>query len=350
MKTIQHIGILIIILGFISCNSKTTENDQATSVVQEKTYPVKFQKIKTQSIAQTLDYTANLTAFKVIHYAPASPGRIDQINVEVGSRVHKGQILVESDRTQLQQANTQLKNAEITYQRIDKLFKLGSASKQQYDQAKTAYDLAKSSTEFLIENTTLTSPINGIVTGKYFENGEFYSGVPNTDAGKAAVISIMQINPLKALVSVSQNHYPALTKGLMATITSDIYPAENFEGKISKIYPIINESTRTFQVEVLVANKDERLRPGMFSRIKIKLKDKDALVVPAISVLKEEGTNNRFVFVNDHGRAKQIPVKIGKRYNDKVELISDQITEGVEIIVEGQGNLFHGSKIKLVTE
>lgn len=351
MKTFQYIGIAIFLLGFASCSQKTEEkNQEETAVKQEKIYSVKTQKTEIQSIERTLDYTANLSAYKEIHYAPASPGRIDKINVEVGSRVKKGQVLVESDRTQLQQATTQLENAEITFRRIDTLYQLGSSSKQQFDQAKTAYDLAKSNVDFLIENTTLTSPINGIVTGKYFENGEFYSGAPNTSAGKAAVISLMQINPLKALVSVSQNFYPVVKKGMKATISTDIYPGENFEGTISKIYPVIDQTTRTFKVEVLVKNNTERLRPGMFSRIFIKLENTEALVVPAISVLKEEGTNNRFVFVNNNGTAQQIMVETGKRFDDKIELISPEIKEGMDLVVEGQGNLLQGSKIKVISE
>ena len=65
-----------------------------------------------------------------------------------------------------------------------------------------AYDIAKSNAEFLEENTLLRAPFDGTITGKYYEDGEFYSGAPNTAAGKAAIISIMQIDPLKAIVNI----------------------------------------------------------------------------------------------------------------------------------------------------
>ncbi len=86
----------------------------------------------------------------------------------------------------------------------------------------------------------------------------------------------------------------------------------------------------------------------MFATIEIKLKDVEAVVVPAISVLKLEGTNERYVFVNDQGKAKQINVKPGKRFDDKIELISNQIKVGDELIVEGQANLLDGSAIEII--
>ena len=351
MKSIKYTAIAGIIFLIVSCsgNDKKSTNSEET-VKTEKVYPVKIYNIEFQDIERTLEYTANLIAFKEIHYVPASPGRIDKINVEVGNHVTVGQVLVQLDRTQLNQALTQLATAKSSFQRIDTLYKLGSISEQQYEQVKTQYELAKTNVEFLKKNTTLLSPINGIVTGKYFEEGEFYSGVPNTQAGKAAIISLMQINPLKALVSVSQSNFPDVKEGMLAKITADVYPEKIFNGKVNKVYPVIDQSTRTFKVEIMIPNAKEILRPGMFARIEIMLKNDKALVVPAISILKQEGTNNRYVFINSNDVAKQINVKIGKQYNENIELISDEIKEGMSLIVEGQANLKNGDSLKVVSK
>lgn len=316
----------------------------------EKFYPVKIQKVTKQAIEKTLDYSADLVAFKEIHYAPASPGRINRINVEIGNRVSKGQVLVQMDKTQFIQAKTQYENTKLNFQRIDTLRQLGSISEQQYDQTKTQYELAESNYQFLRDNTTLLSPINGIVTGKYFENGELYSGAPNTAAGKAAIISLMQINPLKAIVSISQSYFPQVHEKMEAEITTDIFAGTIFKGSVYKVYPTIDPSTRTFKAEILIKNDAEKLRPGMYANIEIKLGEADAMVVPSIAVLKQEGTNNRYVFVNENGIAKQIEVKIGKRFDDKVELIAEGLKEGAELIVEGQANLLNGSRIKIAND
>ncbi len=349
MRPLIHTGIIAAItVIMISCGNPDKMNPKQKNEDKERIYPVKIQQIRKRTVSRTYEYTANLTAFKEIHYVPASPGRIDKIYVEIGSRVSKGQLLVQMDRTQLKQAVTQYENAKSTFRRIDTLYQLGSISEQQYEQAKTQYELAKSNVEFLRENTTLVSPINGIITGKYFENGEFYSGTPNTRAGKAAIISLMQINPLKAEVSISQSFFPDIQQGMKASVATDIYPEEVFKGTIYKIHPTIDPATRTFQVEILVENPKEILRPGMFASIELQFGDTEGLIVPANAVLKQEGTNNRYVFVNDNGKVKQIDVKIGKRFDDQVELIAKGLYEGTEIIVEGQASLINGSKIKVI--
>jgi len=352
MNSIIKNGLLVFLLiGTLSCSQSGSKTDPAPATAQPTAViPVRTEKITKQSLTRTLEYTANLIAFKEIHYAPASPGRIDKITVEVGSRVRRGDVLVEIDKTQLIQAKTQLASARDSYQRIDTLYRLGSISEQQYEQAKTQFDLARQNVEFLSKNTTLTSPIDGIVTGKYFENGELYSGAPNTAAGKSAILSLMQINPLKAVVSISQTFYEAVKNGMLAKVTTDIVQDKSFEGKVTKVYPTIDPVTRTFKTEILVENKGETLRPGMFTTIEIQVGEDEALVVPAISVLKQSGTNIRYLFVNENGTARRIDVTIGNRLDDKLEVLSDELKEGMDLIVEGQARLLQGSKINVVTK
>jgi len=349
MNAIKYFFIAgLISMMFISCNNEKADSGADNNDTIAKIYPVKTHIIKEQSITKTLEYAASLTAFKEIYFATASPGRINKIHVEVGSKVTKNQLLVEMDKTQLNQALTQYENAKSNFLRIDTLYQTGSISEQQYELAKTQYELAQSSVSFLKENTTLVSPIDGIVTGKYFENGEIYSGAPNTMAGKAAIITLMQINPLKAVVSISQSYFPKLKNGMKVSITTDIYPDRKFEGRIYKIHPTIDPATRTFKVEITVDNDDELLRPGMYASIELEIGETTSLVVPAIAILKQEGTNNRFVFINENGVAKQVEVKIGKRFDDMVELKTNHINAGSELIVDGQANLLNGSKINVV--
>lgn len=336
------------LIGAASCSRTGSAVKTETTEGPAASIPVKTSLISSQSLTRTLEYTANLVAFKEVNYAPAAPGRIDQIRVEVGSRVRQGDILVEIDKTQLIQAKTQLASALDNFQRIDTLYKLRSISEQQYQLAKTQYDLAVSNVDFLTRNTTLKSPINGIVTGKYFENGELYSGAPNTQAGKAAILSLMQINPLKAMVSISQTYYEGVKTGMKAVITSDIVKNQVFEGRITNVYPTIDAATRTFKAEILVENPQETLRPGMFATIRIELGEESTLVVPANAVLKQSGTNIRYLFVNENGTARRIEVGVGDRLNDLVEVISPELQEGMELVTEGQARLLQGSKIHVL--
>jgi membrane fusion protein (multidrug efflux system) len=350
----KRLSILVIpaIVLLISCGKKTTT--ETTANVSQETdttvYLVKTALLEKQKVSRNIENTANLLPFSEINYAPATPGRVEEINVEVGSRVRKGDVVVRMDRTQMIQVTEQLQNALTTYERMDTLHKLHSISEQQYDAAKTQYEIVKSNFDFLNKNTTLVSPINGIVTGKYLEAGELYTSAPNTASGKAAVVTLMQINPLKAKINISEKYFPMVKNGMKAAVGVDVFADKKYTGEVFRIYPTISPETRTFAVELTISNNDEALRPGMFARVLLDLGETEALVVSAMAIIKQEGTNDRYVFIANGEIARKISVQIGDRYDDKVEIISDEIKVGDKLIVAGQDKLMDGSRIKIVQD
>ena len=321
--------------------------DKALQKNVDEAIPVKVQKLERTDIAKTLDYAANLEADKQVFYAPAATGRIEKIYVEVGDRIKKGQLLVEMDKTQLQQAEVQLQNLETEYDRAVQLNKTGSISKQAYDAAVTQYEVAKSNVAFLKENTRMEAPFDGIVTGKYFEDKELYTGGSFGGATKPSIIAIEKINPVKAYVNLSEQYYLTVKPGTKVQLKSSIYPDRVFEGTVSIVYPSIDPASRTFTVEVKIPNSDEALRPGMYGTINFFIGNTETVVAPAIAVLKLQGSNDRYVFLNKDGKAKRVTVKLGRRFEDQVELISNDIREGDELIVVGQGRLVDGSLISI---
>lgn len=343
---VKNIVIAVLTIALMAgCSSKKEEKTQQKNV---EAIPVKVKKLEKQSISKTLDYTATLQADEQVYYAPASTGRIGKIYVEVGDRIKKGQLLVEMDPTNLYQAEVQLKNLETEYQRAVKLNETGSISKQAYDAAVTNYEVAKSNFDFLNENTKMLAPFDGIVTGKYFENGELYTGAAVGGASKPSIISIEKINPLKAYVSLSEQYFLAVKKGTQVEFKSSIFPDREFAGTVNIVYPTIDPASRTFTVEVKLPNKDEALRPGMYGTINFFIGETQTVVAPALAVLKLQGANNRYVFLNKDGKAKRVDVTLGRRFEDQVELISNEIQEGDELVVVGQGRLVDGSVISIV--
>ena len=321
--------------------------DKASQKDVDEAIPVKVQKLERTDIAKTLDYAANLEADKQVFYAPAATGRIEKIYVEVGDRIKKGQLLVEMDKTNLIQAEVQLKNLETEYNRAVQLNKTGSISKQAYDAAVTQYEVAKSNVAFLKENTRMEAPFDGIVTGKYFEDKELYTGGSFGGATKPSVIAIEKLNPVKAYVNLSEQYYLTVKPGTKVQLKSNIYPDRVFEGTVSIVYPSIDPASRTFTVEVKIPNSDEALRPGMYGTINFFIGNTETVVAPAIAVLKLQGSNDRYVFLNKDGKAKRVAVKLGRRFEDQVELISNDIHEGDELVVVGQGRLVDGSPISI---
>ena len=343
---IRNIILSTIALSVLAGCSGGKDNKAAQETTEEA-IPVKVLTLEPTSIATTLDYTADLQADEEVYYAPSAAGRIEKIHVEVGDRIKKGQLLVEMDRTNLIQAEVELKNLETEYNRAVALNETGSISRQNYDAAVTQYEVAKANVEFLRENTQMLAPFDGIVTGKYYEDKELYTGAAAGGASKPSVISIQKINPLKAYVNLSEQYYLSVKKGMSVELKSNIYPDRVFEGKVSIVYPTIDPASRTFTVEVKIPNNDEALRPGMYGTINFFIGETSTLVVPAIAVLKLQGANDRYLFLNENGRAKRVGVTLGRRFDDKVEVFSDDIKPGAQLVIVGQGRLIDGSPLKI---
>jgi RND family efflux transporter MFP subunit len=347
MNTTFKIGLALLSVTALACSSGKTEKSAQQDAASEKVEVVRVAELQVQQVARSVEYSSTLLAYEEIHMAPASPGRIESIAVEVGTRINKGDLLVQMDRTQLHQAEVQLRTLETDFERFDTLRKVGSVAQQQYDQMKSQLDIARSNVAFLQENTRLRAPFSGVISGKYFESGEMYSGAPVAPIGKAAIVSLVQIDRLKTLVPVSEKYFPMIRKGMEVNIGVDIYPGETFKGRVFNIYPTIDAASRTFNIEVTVDNPGSKLRPGMFSRVTLDLDREEALLIPAIAVLKMQGSNDRYLFIEKDNVAKRIPVVIGKRYNELVEVESDQLKKGDLVVVSGQARLLDGMKVKV---
>jgi RND family efflux transporter MFP subunit len=352
MKLIKLLAITIL-FGFIlnGCQPPAEKDGMESTeaeIAAKKDVLVRVSGLEKTTIARTIDYNSTLQAFEEVYIAPATPGRIEKIFVEPGDRVSKGQKLFLMDQTQLHQTRIQVKSMEVDIARMETLLKTGSITQQAYDQLKTQYDVTNASLEFLEKNTTMYAPFAGVITGKYFENGEIYSGAPNTQAGKASVVTLMQINPLKAVLKISESYYPLVKNGMKATITSDVYKGEEISGKVILVYPTIDQITRSFEVEIEIPNSSGKLRPGMFARVSILVGESETYVVSSNTVLQQEGTNVRYLFIENNGVARRYNVTIGKRFDEKIEILSDEISDGARIIVEGHTKLMDGDKVKVV--
>ncbi len=352
MKYLRLIPVIMISgLLIAACSSKdknAATTAEVTPVTEKAVIPVRVAELSKTKISRTIDYTATIVPFEEVNMAPGTPGRVDKIYVEVGDRVNKGDQLFLMDRTQLYQLKLQLSSLEKDLNRLDTLLKSGSAKQQQYDQMKTQYDVTKTNFDFMEENTLMTAPFSGVVTGKYFENGELYSGAPTTQSGRSAVVTLMQVNPLKINVSISEQYYPLIKRGLKATVTADVYDNEVFTGTVFRVAPTVNAATRSFIAEVELPNRNDLLKPGMFVRVSMNLGEVETFVVGASDVLFQEGTNLRYVFVEENGIAKRIEVIIGKRFDDQLEIISDVLKTGSRLVTEGQSRLIDGDKIEVV--
>ena len=265
--------------------------------------------------------------------------RIDRILVEVGDRVSKGQKLVSMDEANLKQTKFQLDNQEIEFKRMDELYKVGGASKSEWDAAKMALDIKETAYRNLLENTSLLSPINGVVTARNYDSGDMYSG-------GEPVLVVEQITPVKLLINVSETYFTQVRKGAPVAVKLDVYGDEPFEGYISLVYPTVDPNTRTFPVEIKLANKDRRVRPGMFARATLNFGTKDNVVVPDLAIVKQSGSGDRYVYVYKDGKVTYNKVELGRRMGAEYELVSG-VPDNSRVVIAGQTKLVNGMEVEV---
>ncbi|QKG79315.1 efflux RND transporter periplasmic adaptor subunit [Tenuifilum thalassicum] len=344
MRTVRKFKLLTL-LGLAAilwaCGGNKAEVKQNSAPNEVK---VVAQVVKSTPIVRTLRLPATIQAYKENHLAPATAGRVENVLVDVGDAVKRGQTVAILDRTNYQQAKIQFDKLKIDLLRADSLLKVGAIPQQQYDAVKMQYDIAKNNLEFLDENTTLRSPIDGVITGKYINDGELFAMSPVPGVGKPAVVSIMQLNKLKLLVGISSSYLPKVKTGMEVAIETEVYPNTKFRGVIEKVYPTIDNLTKNFTVEVVVSNSDMKLRPGMFATAIIRLGKGEAVLVPSFAVMKQSGTNERYAFVVKDGKAERRTVEVGEVFDDQIEIVKG-IAPGEEIIVEGQTNVSDGQPV-----
>ena len=343
MKTIfKTMSIAASVLVAAACGNnagKQAAQVEETAAVQELP-TVSVAKVFVQDVPQLATYTSTVQAYAKNNIAPQTAGRITKINVEIGDKVRKGQVLAEIDKFQLQQAQLQLHNAEVELGRLKALYEAGGISKSDLDAVELQYNVAKTQVNNLIENTTLLSPIDGVISARNYDEGDMY-------AMAAPIFTVEQIKPVKLLVAVSESDYSKVKKGGSVTVKADAFPDLTFDGKIERIYPTIDPTTRTFNVQVVISNAYGTLRPGMFARVTVNFGVNKNVVIPDVAVVKQQGTGERFVYVlNEDGTVSYEKVVLGRRMGTEYEVLSG-IADGATVVTGGQIRLKDGIKVQV---
>lgn len=286
---------------------------------------------------RTLRVSGNLQGYQTLNVSPSVQGKIEHIFVEVGDVKSQGEMLVRMDQTQYLSAKASMTNISSEKARMDELIKDGAVSQQSYDQVVMNYDQCKENLSFLGENTYYRAPFRGVITAKNYDDGDAFTGTP--------IVVLTQVNKLKTIIALPETYYPRVKKNMSILLSTDVYPEQTFKAFIEVVYPAIDPATHTFQCKVQVPNDKGLLKPGMYVTTELHLGTENIITVPYQSVEKLIGSNERYVFVVENGRAKRVSVKLGERYDEQTEIISSEIKEGVEYVSVGQHKLVDGVKI-----
>lgn len=324
--------------SLVACNS--TSNDKATTTEETVTaITVKTAVAEIHTIDLLETYTSEVMAYKENDITPAAQGlHIDRIHVDVGDNVREGQVIVTLDQTTLKQQELNLATAQDNYDRMVPVHAAGGISDQQLTQMKNTLDLQKEVVENLRKNSTIKSPISGVVTARNFENGDLFASMP--------ILHIMQIDKLKVMANVSEQYFTSVKVGDKVAIEVDIYPGQQFEGQVSRINPALDARTRTFGVEITIQNKSLELRPGMYARAIFNMGQRQSIMIPDQALQKQIGSSERFVYVIENGVADYRFVTDGRRVGNMIEIL-EGIEAGDEVATTSFTRLMNGTLVEV---
>ncbi len=335
MKYLKTLSLAALAVLAVACKS-----DDKAGTAQQAKPQVRIAKVTSEDIPQTETYTATVESDVKNDIAPNTPYRIEKIYVDVGDNVRQGQVVVQLDASNLQQLKLQVENQKIEFSRTSQLYQVGGASKAEYDNAKLQLDVLSTQLKQLMQNTQLTAPISGVVTARNYDSGDMYNqGQP--------VLTIEQTNPVKVMVNISEVYYKQVFKGMPVDIELDAYEGETFYGKVTIVYPTVDQSTHTFPVEVTINNSSQKVRPGMFARATVNFGDKNHVLVPDEALVKQIGAGDRYVYVYKGGKVSYNKVELGKHIGDKYEILSG-VNPGDDVVIAGQSRLANGKEVEVV--
>lgn len=355
MKRKYIYAIAAAVLIATACSKKDSSKQESKQEHTESAIPVvKIAGVESANVDQVFTYTASTEADKVNNISSSMPLRIKSILVDEGQYVSAGQRVVILDdvnttsyELQVSTAEANLKNAQTEYNRALELYKIGGGTKQAVDQmetqvinARNTVSSAQRALKNARENSILTSPVSGVVTARNYDPGDMTGNLP--------ILTVSQVQPVKMLINVSESEYTSVRTGMHPRITLDSYGDEEFVGTISKIMPSVDPATRTFGVEITVANPGNRILPGMFGRVTLSLGEANRVLVPDLAVVKQQGSSDRYIYIYDPATETVDfhKVELGQRVGNEFEVL-EGVEPGMQVVISGQNALRNGIKVKV---
>jgi len=312
-----------------------------TVVAKSETWPSTLGVIGTAAAIQGVTVSADL------------PGTIDKIHFESGQWAKEGQILVELDtrqeRAQLASLEAQRDLAGINYGRAQQLVKEGVIAKQEYDNAaaqQKATEAQVGDIKAAIARKTIRAPFSGVLGIRQVSLGQYLA------AGQA-IVSLQTLSPIYVNFGVPQQETGRVIPGHVLRVTNTDLPGMAFTGRITALDSVISEQTRNIQVQAIVTNKDNKLRPGMFVQVELPLGSPRQIIALPASAINYAPYGDSVYIVSDMkdpktGKAyrgvRQQVVKVDGSRGDQVAVISG-LNPGDEVVSSGVFKLRNGSPV-----
>ncbi len=291
---LQAIGIgLALMFGwwtathYLSCAGgmpvlKKTQQPLTEKKIEQPPLPVKVHKVARVNFRDTLPALGGTRGFREYDLKFLIGGTLEYVNFREGEKITQGDIIASLDQ---KEALLKLEYSKIEYEKMKKLYDLGSVIEAKFKQSQIEYQSAKAE----LDKTTLVAFSDGYIASIASEKG---ANVTPQDK----VATFVDFKDVFVEFGVIEKELSKLKEGQKTELSLDAFPDEIFKGQIDSLSPVVEGRTRTMKVRAKIANPDERIRPGMFGRVAVLVHEKeDAIVIPSGALKKKE--DQYFVYV-----------------------------------------------------
>ena len=371
-KVLRHARIVAIVVVLVlavggartiwsrSSNARALE---AGTAEQAKVY-VRVATPKVGGAANTLELPGTLQGQMQSPIAARSSGYLKRWTKDIGARVEKGELLAEIENPEIDQQISQaiaardqsaasLALTRRTVARSEELRKTGMIAQQLLDEHRSAVTVAQANLAAAEANLArlkeqqgfkrVVAPFAGIITRRNVDVGDLIDG------GAARPLFVLsQTDPLRLYVDVPQSSAGLVKVGQKVAITQGELRGRTFEGRVARTSGSIDPATRTMQIEVTLANRDGALMPGAFVQVSLPLAAGEQMVIPTSALLfRSEGV--RVATVDEAGKVKLLPVKVGRNFGPSVEVL-DGVTGSERLVLNPSDSLAEGDLVTVAVD
>ena len=364
-------------LAWVVFHKLTPPGEEGGKGQRKQPAPVEVAAIVRGPIELRRTYSGTLEPRAEFVVAPKVSGRVERLAVNLADTVSRGQVVAELDndeyvqevaqakadlevaRATLSEAKSALEIADRDLERIQTLRGRGVASESQLDAGRANHltkraqlevamaQVAKAESSLETANIRLGyTKVRASWTGGSNRRvvAERFANEGGTVSANASLLLIVELDPITGVMFVTEKDYVRMRTGQLATLTTDAYPGERFEGRIERIAPVFREATRQARVELTVGNAEHKLKPGMFIRVTVVLdRLAEATIVPEKALTTRDDRTGVFVVSGDGKTVSWRDVAVGIREGDRVQVEGEGLSG--RVVTLGQQLVDDGSPI-----
>ncbi|PKO30071.1 MAG: efflux transporter periplasmic adaptor subunit [Betaproteobacteria bacterium HGW-Betaproteobacteria-7] len=308
---------------------------------------VEVATIKAVDFADDALAVGSLKSAESVVLRPETAGRVATINFADGAVVTKGTPLISLDASvqeaDLQQAKANLALAESTHRRNLELLERKFLSQQALESSGATLKVQEAAVSLAaakLAKMRIRAPFSGVVGLRNVSVGDYVKE-------GADLVNIEEIATLRADFKLPESYIGRLSKGLVLEVTSDALPGERFPAVLEAVDPLIDQGGRSLSARARLNNRDGKLRPGMFVRVRLLFGERQAaLMVPEQAIIPGA---QPAVFKVVEGKATRVPVRLGVRRTAQVEIV-EGLVAGDVVVTAGQLKLREGMAVRAVGE